>query len=162
TWKTGMLMYPAQLNSTVIAVKTDFQPIQSQTVLQDDTQLRFTGLPGASTWAVDSMLFFQTAAAADLKIGWSGPSGATFNWTPVAHGNTSTTSPDPIVLAWIGSISDTAVVGGPPFGTMAPRGTLVVPAGSGGNFQFRWAQNVSTASQTAVAAGSWLRLMRIG
>jgi Pectate lyase superfamily protein/Right handed beta helix region len=107
-------------------------------------------------------LIYDAAAAADLKIGWTGPAGATMDWTPAAPGTGATAAPFPLDIG-LRSITSTPALGAVGVGTKilaTARGRLVVGA-TGGTLQLTFAQNTSDASNATVSAGSWLRLERI-
>ncbi|MGW4467465.1 hypothetical protein [Micromonospora sp. NPDC004704] len=160
-YQSGMRLTPDRLNKTRTKVKLATQIYQSQTTLQDDNSLVFTNLPPDSIWAMDCALFYATADNADLKVGWSGTN-ASMSWTPTGLDSTATSATGSVNLSWISSISSTVVLGGGGgFASSGLRGVLLIGATTPGSLQFRWAQNVSQASNTQIAPPSWIRLERI-
>lgn len=145
-------------------VKSATESVTSSTTLQDDNEL-FAPVAANAVYDVFLHLLHDSdaTAAGDIKIGWSGPSGATMNWG--VHGaNTSDTSSTTVTASNMQTrnIGETAAFGGgDSTGTTAyARGVLYTSA-TAGTLQLRWAQETSNAVATQVRAQSVLTVRRI-
>jgi hypothetical protein len=136
----------------------------TSTTLKNDAHLLFPGLPINTRWILTSNVWYYADSTADIKVGWSGPAGATLLWNLGGLYNLATGASD-VDYHGAQSISGTDVAGGagaptPPL-IMRPSGLLTV-GGTSGTLQFRWAANVTTANGVDTLAGSWMMLTRIG
>lgn len=163
TFYAGRGPSPDDLNRLIplFAYKTGDEPLASNTTLQDDDQLAIAVDANASYW-VTSFISYEAATAGDLKIGWSGPSGATFVWNVAGMASTAATAADPF-YSGVNTIGGTDTVGGIGAGSAVacrPSGVLVT-ASTAGTFTFRWAQGTSSVTSTIVKTGSGLLLLRV-
>lgn len=130
----------------------------SNTTLQDVTNMSVAVAASSSYW-VKALLFYQSPAAAAIKIGWSGPGGATFAWTSGALASSVTAATSGIIEKVAYAIGSVPVLGVDGATTLVAtiEGWLIT-TGSG-TFKLQAAQSVSSASQSTVIAGSvlWLR-----
>lgn len=112
-------------------------------------------------YSVDALLLTGGDAAADFRLTFTAPAGATVQWTPRGPGTTVTADPATLVLAQQG-VGTEAVVGlyTTGAGIIAPRGTITTAA-TAGNLSLAWAQGTTNAVPTSLAAGSWLRVIRL-
>ncbi|MET9953501.1 hypothetical protein ABZ135_18390 [Streptomyces sp. NPDC006339] len=98
------------------------------------------------------------SATTGANFGWTGPSGATLQWT---SGGTS--GPANLTTQDITAGPITAIRGQPANGAtrmaIIPFGTLITT--TGGTFALRWAQVAANAIPTFVHANSWISLRRI-
>jgi hypothetical protein len=136
--------------------------VNNSAVLVDVTGLAVAVLAGAR-YEVECFLSYDAAAAADAKVGWVAPAGATFTWTPNCPGTGTAGAPFPLD-AGQRDVATAAAMGGVAAGTIIDvvmRGRLVV-AGTAGTFKLQFAQNTADPSNATVHAGSFLRLLRIG
>lgn len=144
-------------------IKAADETVTSSTTLQNDDHLSVSVLAN-SQYFVEFFIIYDAIQAADIQIGWSGPSGASFDWT---HGGLalSTTSTSGSVSRLYRTLSDIGTIGGPSStsGTNAiiPGEGRLVTAGSSGSLTFRWAQNTSSATGTVVKANSVLIVQRL-
>lgn len=151
----------AQLDGlTTFIKKTSDQSRQSTTSLADDSQL-LLAVAANTTYRLYSLLIVNSPTAADFKLGWSGPSGATLEWSTNAP-HTAQTNFDSSTISvnrlGIGSAADAAGYGADVI--FQPSGFLFV-GGTAGTLTFRWAQTTSTASDTTVKANSCLFLRKV-
>jgi len=135
-----------------ILVKQADQTKISDSTLADDDEL-FLPLLANTTY---SMLFFlqvSSGSTPDLKMKWTLPAGATGvkndsqDWNP-------TTASDTLNI----TTQKTPATGGA-VQTFPINATIVV-GGTAGNITFQWAQNVSTASNTIVYAGTTMLIFK--
>jgi hypothetical protein len=139
----------------------------STTTLADDNHLFAAVAAGTDYW-VQLMLIYEAHADNDLKITFSGPSGATFDWMSdsVGSGATSTNGSDWTIsrsLQGLGAQPAPAGIGTTGLTRMLalPRGVLHVGETSG-TFRLRWARLANTQGvATTVYAGSLLRIRRL-
>lgn len=132
-------------------VKTADQNKQSDTTLATDSALTVT-LTASKTYAVRGRVWFDTPAAADFKysITFAGTTLYCRHTYYPAGSSTGTTA-----------IAATTPASATVLGTGTTAGfvefdALCVVDGSNRAFNFQWAQNTSTASNTTVRAGSYI------
>lgn len=128
--------------------------------MANDGVLQFTVVSGG-IYVLDSQILYTSPAAADFQIGFSGPGSSTFDWSSWGSGGSVTTF-EGVVKYEARDISQTALIGGSDAVKLTCRPGGVFIAGAAGTLAFRWAQFTTTASDTIVYAGSWMRLMRVG
>lgn len=145
----------------VVGVRKPAFTSRANTTLADDPDLTMILVPG--TYLLDCMLFYDGAQAADLKLGWTTPSGTTGSWWPggADSGMTALAS----VPRW-GAVGDvgtsTLPVGCQGAGIILacrPVGTVVIT--TTGTFALSWAQQTASATATIVRGQSYLRMERI-
>lgn len=154
---------PQAVGPTILRKAVD-EPVNNSVALQDDDTLV---LPVAANeeWEVDIKLLIQAvSAAADWKVGFSGPAGAAFYWGPEAREAATfywtpkavAATPDTLL-----TLADSLLVG-----SSANTITglhlmgIIRNAGTAGNLVLRWAQNTATASDNKVLAGSVLKAFK--
>ncbi len=144
-------------------IKSADETVTSSTTLQNDDHLSVAVLAN-SQYFVEFFIIYDAIQAADIKIGWTGPSGATFDWT---HGGLalSATSTSGSVSRLYRALGDIGTIGGPSAssGTNAiiPGEGRLVTSGNSGNLQFQWAQNTSSATGAVVKTNSVLIVQRL-
>lgn len=137
------------------AIKGSSQSVTSSTTLVNDAAL-VLALPANSTWKFTLDLLYQANTTANLKFGWTVPSGCTL----AAGVNFADTT----LVARLGQMNQSTVqpVGGN--GATTPLSALVsgtiVVSSTAGNLQLQWAQNTSNATAASVLAGSDLTATR--
>lgn len=140
------------------AVKTADETVTSSTTLQDDNEL-FASVAANTTYELTGWLYVaSTSNTPDMKLGYTGPSGATLvhsAWGQQTGATTNTGSPDTGVHATISGVHTKGVINGNL--SILLHGTLVVSS-TAGTFRFQWAQQTSDAAGTTVKAGSWIKL----
>jgi hypothetical protein len=146
----------------VHALKTADESVASSTTMQDDDHL-FVPVAANTAYWVTAVIHYAASTAADLKIGWSAPTGSTLDWVSDGFGSTSAAAGVDAASRSHQMLGSTPAPGGNGTGlTLAciPRGVLVV-GGTAGTFRFRWAQLASDAAATVVKAESILILRRL-
>jgi len=153
----GATVYPPQ-----VARKTANEIVNNSNALQDDDHMGIAVAAGA-VYLMDGFWIYGADPAADIKVGFTGPAGATLDWvrggmdsaaTAVTGGFNSTAQT-------LGSAPSLGAVTG--VGTIliaTPKG-LLVTGGAAGTLQMQWAQNTAQANNATLYAQSWLRLQRI-
>lgn len=141
-------------------IKASNQSITSSTTLQNDSQLLLQVSANTDYWMM-ALLLYQGATAGDLKIGFSGPSGATLNYVTDGLGVSATGNADQISRAMF------TIGSGPSIGAIDAADSVAIPKGllrigsSGGTFRFRFAQVTSNATSTTIKSGSMLMIRRL-
>lgn len=161
---TGDVPSASQVNDWFVNVnfarKTADQGVASSTALVDDTEL-FLPVAAGATYELSALIIYDGAAASDLKMGWSGPSGAVLWFGASTLGPAATLYTDDQEFA--GELTSTPAFGCIAVGTNAPlqiKGVLVV-AGTAGTLRFRFAQNATSGTPTRVRAYSYMSLRRV-
>lgn len=150
------------VDPTLFRRKTADEPLPTSTALQDDNHL-IVPVKVDGIYRIETFLIVDGPAAADLKLGWSAPSGSTLHWT--SAGLTTSLGAGAqsasYKLPYLG-LADTDGVGLADVGTKViarPSGLLLVGA-SAGNLTLRWAELTSSGTVT-VYAGSWIQLTKV-
>ena len=142
------------------ARKTANESVTSSTVLQADDQL-FLSVTINATYLFDSFIIADGAAAGGLKMQFTGPSGAVFNWGAFGVNFGGALNDYDVVMQTLAAGAPRAVgLNGATAMCCQPKGVLTT-AGNSGTFQFNWAQNTSSVTATRVLALSYIRLIRI-
>lgn len=153
----GVVLYPP-----LTIRKTADENVNNSATFQDDDALV---LPVAANTAYMLTCFLDYSAdpAADIKLQWTFPAGATMTW---ARGGASlgTAALDSTLHIGRQDGTSTPSLGGITNNTTRltawPIGTLLT-AGTAGNLRLQWAQNTAQAGNATIYAGSWLRLQKI-
>jgi hypothetical protein len=149
-----------------VVVKAANETVTSSTTLQNDDEL-FVSVEANAQYEVSLRLLHDSdnTAAADVKMSWTGPSGATMFWG--GHGANvaeSGASSGTITATNMEThlINETMTFGGgDSTGTYAILGGVLVTSSTAGTLQYQWAQNTSNAIASTVRAGSTLSVRRI-
>lgn len=146
-----------------VVAKTTTENLASSTTLQNDDEL-FSSVEANATYDVELWLLHSSDSGADgdIKVGWTGPSGASMTWGVQGSNEaaTSSTAATSINLQ-TRTIGETANFGGGgSTGTSAYIRGRLTTAGTAGTLRLQWAQRSSSATATQVRAGSILRLRR--
>jgi hypothetical protein len=147
------------------ACKTSNETVNNSSTLQNDNELLFAAEANATYLVEVHLMLTATSVNADWKMSWSLPSG-TFYW---GHDGNSAEGPGPYwsprsTASGSGAalVSTSIVSGG---GTLTPMGAhftaIIVIGGSGGTVNFQWAQDVATAENNTILAGSCLRAFKV-
>lgn len=143
------------------------------TVISTTTQVNATGLSVAleanATYALEGWVYYESTSAADIKFGVTGPAGyaAVISWKgpPVSGAPFAGTSPrinyvDQGAFApgnyTLGGDTEFAGV----WVASEPKG-FITTGSTAGTFQVIFAQATSTAVNTKVKVGSWIRVARM-
>jgi hypothetical protein len=139
--------------------KTATETVSSTTTLQNDDDL-FLSVAASAIYEVRMMLKIASQATDDLKVGFTGPAGYSFDWIGLGG--------DPALSGFANDQTGLFTTGATPIfagmgGTNAPLmilGLLVVSS-TAGTFQLQWAQGTLGASGTSLLANSYMRLERV-
>lgn len=153
-------MLPAQI------VKPTDQPVTNSTTNINDTAL-VAPVAASAVYIVTGMLLYSAHSSADIKMGWTGPTGATLDW--IAHAQTQTGTGG---IASAGVVVDRQSIGNTAFplggadatNTVFMTATLsgrLVTSTTAGNLQLNWAQQTANVVSSIMRAGSWLLLTRV-
>lgn len=145
------------------AFKTANQAITSSTALTNDTHLVLPVAANA-TYILDGFFDYDGVLGpnnGDIKFDWTVPAGATMTWSPFGNPSNDVTQK---LNSNQGTATTVLTLGtygtGGQHTSARPFGYIAV-AGTAGNLQLRWAQNVSNATSTTMYTGSWIRLQRV-
>jgi hypothetical protein len=163
-YSVGQVWGAADVNNWALglaAYRTSTQSVTSSTAYVNDTQL-VVAVAANAVYDVRLVLLYDgavsTGGAAGIRNQFTMPASATFVDVTAGLSATATTASDDVVFAngsaW-GSVGAGVTTG-------LIREGLLTTAGTAGNFQFQWAQNVSSGTATRVFAGSKLILSRAG
>lgn len=161
---TGDVPSADQVNTWFVNIlhtrKTAAQGVASSTALVDDDAL-FLSVPAGASYELTGVIIYDGAAASDLKIGWSGPSGAVLWFVANTLGAAATLYTDD--QAFVGEMTSTPTFGAIAPGTNSPLAIqgLLVTGGNAGTFRFRFAQAATSGTQTRVMPYSYLTLRRV-
>jgi hypothetical protein len=137
--------------------KTADESRASNTTFTNDSDLIFT-VPANKTVAVRGVIWFSTPAAADFKyrFAFSG----TLIWLEHDNHGAGVTGVGSEDIGTASPISGTVLGTGTDGGYVEFDGLLTADS-VGRNFNFAWAQNTSTASNTTVRKGSYIEYLSI-
>jgi hypothetical protein len=141
---------------------SDSAAIQSDATVNDDDTLFVTPTISA-VYTVKALIMYRSDTTADFKLAFAFPAGASLYFSSEnAQFLTSTALGASTQLENAASGSAYALGGNGTGTTMTFSGTGVLIMGTtAGDFKVQWAQNTSTATNTAVRAGSYIRLDRV-
>lgn len=135
------------------------QSVPSSTTLQDDDYM-FLSVSANAEYHVECLVNYGGPPAADLKLLFATPAGATFVGMGQTLVGAATGQSDNQNLPYGGNASEVwgTTGAGQQFGTVT--GILVV-GGTAGTFKIQWAQNTSNVTPTQVFGNSYLLLRRV-
>ncbi|MFD9569998.1 hypothetical protein ACFWBI_09150 [Streptomyces sp. NPDC059982] len=147
-------------------VKGADQAVVSNTTNVNDNHL-LSPVAANAAYIVTGVLLYSARTDTDIKIGWTGPSGAAFDW--IAHGQSQDGTGG---LAGSGVVVDRQSLGNTSFPLggfgaenttymTAPLWGRLVTSATAGTLQLNWAQRVSNATSSIMRAGSWILLTRV-
>lgn len=153
----------AGIGQWLTARKTANQSIANSTAQTDDTHLQFSVVANA-VYAVDGLLLYGADPTIDLKLGFLGPSGATFDWNIAGQDGTQTGTSSPVITDAQSIGSFAFILGGVTNNAKKMSGRLsglLITSSTAGTFKYTWAQQTSSATATIMYANSFMRLHRI-
>lgn len=168
-WLAGQLITADDLNDrqSRTIYKAAQESVTSSTTLQDDNDFVFE-LEANTIYTLESYLIYSGVidggtGAGGLKLQFTGPTGATANWTNFGANTGSVAA-----VTQYNVVAEALSAGAPrsvPTNaavtmTCQPKG-VVVTAGTAGDLTLRWAQNTSNATPTIMHAYSWMRLKKV-
>jgi hypothetical protein len=141
---------------------TDGTPFPSTTAMANDEDL-ILALVANYSYTFNAMVVYGAGTTADIKLGWTFPTGATLTYaalgTDVTAGGNA-----PVETVSVAEASDTSKpyggAGISSFRFVEYTGRITVSS-TAGNLTLRRAQNTSTAENTLIKAGSFLTLQRV-
>lgn len=150
---------------TQLVMKPVDEPRQSTTTVSDDGHL-FASLEAGSSYRFTTMLLLEGPEAADAKISFTAPDGATGGWSPVA-GTLGTTTPDgaaqlKMAARQFGSPVDVGVMASSATlaGLMVLAQGIITTGPTPGLLRLQWAQSSSNATPVLLKAGSTLEVVK--
>lgn len=135
----------------------------STTTNTNDNALFFP-VEANAVYNVEGLLLYSARDDTDIKMGFTGPSGTTFDW--IIHASTQSQTG---ALTSLGVVADKQSIGATafPLGGHDPSITMTAvlrgrldTAGTAGTFNLNWAQRVSNAVAATMRAGSWMKFTR--
>lgn len=149
------------VGQNLFAKKTANEVVNNSASMQDDDHLTVTVAANA-VYELTALLIYDGTTTADLKAGFTGPSGATLDW--VTHSLDATAGSGTTAV----KMTAQTISGTPSFGSIGAGSKVVgrvsgllTVASTGGTFKVQWAQNTAEATDTTMYAGSYLSLRRI-
>lgn len=136
-----------------VKVKEADETVISNATLQDDDELLFA-VGANEVFQFEGVLNITTPAAADFRIGITGPTGATGSLSAI-YSDLSTGSIDAGSVA-IGAAGGLLLISGS-VGNIVRFWGGIHNGSTSGNLTLQWAQATSTASNTTVMAGSYIK-----
>ena len=150
------------VGGTLFARKTANQSVTNSTTIQDDTHLQLS-VAASAVYRLEGLLIFNGASGANIRIGWSAPTGSTLDWTGAGQ-NTSASTTSGSIITNAQTISSTAYgLGTIGTGTnmIAIIRGLLITSSTSGTFKLEWAQNSANATATTMVQNSNISLQRV-
>jgi hypothetical protein len=155
----GARIYASTLSSLitelrpVTARKTVDETVNNSATLQNDDEL-FVAVEASLTYDFEAEIFYNSGTTPDFKFGWTFPAGLTMTYSVYAAGGA-------VFLGYSEIQTSVPVIDGQGAAVAALLKGTVIVFSTAGTLQLQWAQNTANASNTVVAAGSYIRLRRI-
>lgn len=130
-------------------VKAANETIQSTDTPQNDDDLFFP-IGANEVWAFNFFLVIESGSTSDFRFGIAGPTGAEAWWNEPTGGIQALDISTTKVLNCVDGVTMFVMASG-----------VVFNGGTVGNFQVRWSQDISTASDTTVLEHSYLIATRL-
>ena len=145
------------------ALKTASTSRTATTTLVNDPDITFSVVANAR-YTVQGLLLFSADPAADLKIGWTAPTNANFQWSMIGQPTTASAGSGSVITDGQDLTSTSFGLGGVTSNakvmTAQLRGYLTISA-TPGTFALQWAQSISNAAATSLLAGTSVTLTRV-
>ena len=135
--------------------------VNNTTVLVNDPLL-FGAVDTGATYQWDATIFYDSAAAADIKFAFTTPTFSAMRWSLTGLATTAAAAEGDMKNATIGTSGIATQVGGIGVGTILTariEGYIVTTAA--GNIQLQFAQQTADVSNTTIRNGSYLRTWRV-
>jgi hypothetical protein len=164
-WAVGQVLDASDVNTwfvPTVAVKGSNQSVTSSTALVNDTALA-VAVAASAIYEISAFVLYDGDSSGDLKLGWTAPSGAVFNWMSggLPLGATTASDNSSHTGQSVGSAAQIGCIGaGSPL--VAPVTGILTTAGTAGNLQMQFAQMSSFGTATRILAGAALISTRIG
>lgn len=153
------------IQQTVYIEKTADETINNSAALQDDDAL-ILPVGTSETWFFETVVRYSSNATADIRFGWSGPTGATMEW---GRGHVATSSGPGInslggsgTPTALSAIGDTLNLAGVASGSVhIMLAGWIFTDSTAGSVTLRWRQDTADVSDTKVLKGSFIRARKI-
>ena len=132
-----------------IVRKTVDEIVNNSNVLQDDDELKLA-VGANEVWFFLLLLLINSSVAADIKIGFSVPSGCTLLWTSSVTIERYYNEESTLMLSGYATDSISRFIPG-----------FIMNGSTTGNLQLRWAQGIQEASNSKVLANSCLFAIKL-
>lgn len=146
----------AQLEALVpkIKIKVADETVNNSATLQNDDELLFP-VSASTNYILRGRIVFNTGATPDIKIGWTGPTGFTMDYSVLGFSGGAAFSANRF------SETGTPEVDGAGVADEFFLDGIVKISTTAGTLQFQWAQNTANASNTLVMANSYIALQQV-
>ena len=145
------------------ALKTASTSRSATTTLASDPDITLSVTANAR-YIVQGLLLFAADPTADLKIGWTAPTNANFQWSMIGQSTAATAGSGSVITDGQDLTSTSFGLGGVTSNaktmTAQLRGYLTVGS-TAGTFALQWAQSTSSATATQLLAGTSVVLTRV-
>jgi len=151
-----------QLNSTLLAIKSSAQIVNNSNTFVNDAELTLA-VAANSSYAITLALLFVSNATPDIKWTLTFPSGAICSWGAIRLvSSVAALTGDADFGGYSSATSGSSSVsaGGTALTQLALTMGSLTTGATAGSLTLQWAQNTQNASDTTVAAGSYLLLQR--
>jgi hypothetical protein len=146
------------IGAVLIGYKNNTTTIQSNTTQTADPELT-VNVEANATYLITTYIAYATDPNADIVFGWDFPSGALLSWTPAALSGQGTGDTGTIRMV-SGATSFTITTATSAQQAAIATGTIIIGS-TAGVVDFKWAQATSTAANTSLVKGCWIRLERV-
>jgi hypothetical protein len=153
--------------ATLGALITEARPISALktsdgTTFASDTSLKnesgmSAAVAASTSYFFDAAVVYDAGTVADIKLAWTFPT-ASFYYTVASISTAGAYTPIVSTAEASGTAKSFGGLGIGTFGVVVYTGFIVVT--TAGTLQLQRAQNSSTAENTRIKAGSWIRLMQ--
>jgi len=156
---TNHISLQARSLYTLARRTADAAAVNNSTVLVNDAVMASALVINASYYW-DNVIFYDSATAADFKVAFTWPAGATARWGIMGIGTPGAT--DAVASTAAASGTSIAVGGlGVGTGTWCKIEGFIDTAGTAGNLQTQYAQQTADPTNTTVRRGSIMRVYRV-
>jgi hypothetical protein len=161
----GQVLTAATLNRYLMqqahVVKTVNESVTSSTTPQNDDHL-FLNVSANTDYWVQSFLIYNGSTAGDIQIGWSVPTGSTYDWVSDGLTTAATTTTDEVsrTAQNATSLPNLGAAGAGVNCTASTKGLLRVGSSSG-VLRLRWSQGTASATATLITINSFLMARRL-
>lgn len=164
TFVAGQKVRASELNALPQSVVcTSDQTVNNSTTLQNVTGISFS-VDADTRYAVEVTVIYTSNPTADLKLGWSYPTGTTGYWASFGITTADTNRIGPIDGGALSEASTLTVTGDSDFAgvaVMARPAFTFLTSSTSGTVQLRFAQATANASNTVIKAGSYATLLKL-
>lgn len=163
-WGYDEVGYAADVNRYWVqglhVFKAADETVTNSATVQNDDHLVLAVAANTDYW-MECQVVYNAPTANDMKLGWTVPAGATFEWSNNGLALGATSSVDSISRTALGAASVATIGGSGGDAICAMKGLLRI-AGTAGNLQMQFAQNTAGVGTTVVVkAGSMIMLTRL-